>query len=180
MAVESADIEIRLSTQSATEGDDQASTPAESIGGYMSTTPLVDATLENLFVNITAAEASTGKTVYRCVFVYNSHATQDWEEVKAWIVSQLDGGGLVAMGLDPAGASPGNQMSAQAEEPADDETAPDGVSFSAPTSADDALNLGTVGPEEAYPIWFRLTVPPDVEALSLDNAIFRVRGQSEP
>lgn len=180
MAVESGDIKIRLSTQSATEGDDVASTPAESIGGFMSTTDLVDATLENLFPNISAAQAAAGVTLYRCVFVLNSNASDTWEEVKAWLVSQQAGGGTVAIGLDPAGAVAGDANTAQAEAPADEETAPDGVTFSNPTTIDSALDLVELEAGEAYAIWLRLTVPPDVEALNLDNAIMRVRGVSEP
>lgn len=179
MAVESSDIKIRLSTQSATEGDDEASTPAESIGGFMSTTDLVDASLENLFPNISAAQAASGVTLYRCVFVLNS-AADTWEEVKAWLVSQQAGGGTVAIGLDPAGTVAGDSNTAQAEAPADEETPPDGVTFSNPTTIDSALDLGDLEGGEAYAIWLRLTVPPDVEALNLDNAIMRVRGVSEP
>lgn len=180
MAVESSDIEIRLSTQSATEGDDQASTPADSIGGFMSTTALVDATLENLFPNITAAQAAAGITLYRCIFVLNTNPTAAWESVKAWLVSQIAGGGTVAIGIDPAGAVARDAMSAQAEEPADDETAPDGVTFSNPTTFEGALDLGNIAADETHAVWFRLTVPPDVEALNLDNAIFQVQGVSEP
>lgn len=179
MAVESSDIKLRLSTQSATEGDDVASTPAESIGGFMSTTDVTTATLQNLFSSITAAQAAAGVTIYRCVFVLNS-AADTWEEVKAWLVSQQAGGGTVAIGLDPAGAVDGDANTAQAEAPADEETAPDGVTFSNPTTEEGALALGELEGGEAYAIWLRLTVPPDVEALNLDNAIMRVKGVSEP
>lgn len=180
MAVVSADVEIRLSTQSGAAGDSTASTPAASIGKFMSTTPLTDATLENLFRNITALEAETGITLYRCLFVLNGHATDTWESVKVWLVSQIAGGGTVSIGLDPAGASAGNQGSAQAAAPADGETAPAGVTFSQPTSIDDALAIGDLLAGECHAIWFKLTVAADVEALDLDNALFIVRGVSEP
>lgn len=179
MAVESADVEIRLSTQTGSAGNSTASTPAASIGKWMATTELTDASLENLFRNITALEAETGITLYRCLFVYNTSADL-WESVKLWLVSQIAGGGTVAVGLDPAGAVANDSGSAQAAVPADGETAPSGVTFSSPTSIDTALELGDIAAGECYAFWFRLTVPADIEALNLDNALFIVRGVSEP
>ncbi len=180
MAVQDSDIKVRLSTQSGSAGNSQASTPAASIGKYMATTDLVDASVENLFANITAAEAGTGKTVYRCIFVYNAHGSQTWQGVKAWIVSQTAGGGDLSIGLDPAGSVVNNQAGAQAAVPADDTTAPTGVTFSQPTSEDDALSLGNIVAGNCYAVWARLVVPADVAALNLDNAIIRFKGQSDP
>ena len=180
MAVQDSDIKVRLSTQSGAAGNSTASTPAASIGKYMSTTDLVDASVENLFANITAAEAATGKTVYRCVFVYNAHGSQTWQGVKAWIVSQIAGGGDIAIGLDPAGSVANNSGSAQAAVPANDTTAPTGVTFSQPTSEGDALSLGNIVAGNCYAVWARLVVPPDVAALNLDDAIIRFKGQSDP
>lgn len=178
MPITSTDVEQRLSTQTGAAGNSTASTPAASIGKWMSTTVLTDASLENLFRNITATEAEIGITLYRCLFVVNLHATGTWEQVKFWLLSQIAGGGTVAIGLDPAGAVAFDSGSAQAAAPADEETAPSGVTFSAPTSIGDALSLGDIGPEECHALWFRLTVPPDVEALALDNCLYRVRGIS--
>ena len=75
MAVQASDIKARLSTQSGSAGNTTASTPADSIGGYISTTDLIDAAVENLFANVSAADAATGRTYYRCAFLYNSHGS---------------------------------------------------------------------------------------------------------
>ena len=180
MAVSPSDIKRRLSTQSGAAGNSTASTPAASIGKYMSTTDLVDATVENLFINITAAEAAAGKTVYRCLFLYNSHGSQSMTATKIWVVSQTAGGGDISIGLDPAGAVTYNQAGAQAAIPANDTTAPSGVVFRTPTSEADALSIGTLASGKCYAVWFKLVVPIDVAALNLDNVIFRVKGQSDP
>ena len=180
MAVVSADIKKRLSTQSGAAGNSTASTPAASIGKYMSTTDIDDATVENIFSNITAAEAAAGKTVYRCFFVYNAHASQSWDSVKVWMDSQTVGGGDVTVGLDPAGAVTYNQAGAQAAVPTNDTTAPASVSFSAPTSEGAALSLGSIGALKCYAVWLRLVVPADVSSINLDNVIIKVKGQSDP
>ena len=180
MAVQDADVKVRLSTQSGAAGNTTASTPAASIGKYMSTTDVVDAVLENLFASITAAEGAAGKTVYRCAFIYNSHASQTWQSVRVWIEAQTAGGGNVTIGLDPAGVVAAGSASAQAAAPANDTTAPSGVVFSA--SADDASGLvvGNVAAGQCQAVWFRMSVPPDVAALSLDGVIVRAKGQSDP
>lgn len=180
MAVESADIKVRLSTKTGAAGNTTASTPAESLGKYISTTDLVDATLQNLFSNITAAQAAAGVTLYRCIFAYNSHGSQTWQSVVAWLLSQIAGGGDLSMGLDPAGSVPAGQAGAQAEEIADETTAPTGVTFSQPTDIADALSLGNIVAGNCHAIWFKLVVPADVAAQRLDNAIFKVQGQSDP
>lgn len=180
MAVQASDIKARLSTQSGSAGDTTASTPADSIGGYISTTDLVDAAVENLFANVSSADAATGRTYYRCVFLYNSHASQTWEAVRVWLESQTAGGGDLTMGLDPAGAVAVGASSGQAEEPADQYTAPDGVVFSNPTSYDDGIVIGDLEDGECIAVWFRLAVPPDVAALNLDTAIWAWHGISDP
>ncbi len=180
MAIEDTDIKVRLSTQSGAAGNSTASTPAASIGKYMSTTDLVGASLQNLFANITAAEAGTGKTVYRCVFIYNSHGSLTYQGVKLWLVSQLAGGGDITVGLDPAGAVTYNQAGAQAAIPANDTTAPSGVTFSNPTSEGGALSLGNIAINQCYAVWFKLVVNPDAAALNNDDVNFRVKGTSDP
>lgn len=180
MAVEASDIACRLSTQSGSEGNSEASTPAESIGGFMATTDVVDASVENLFANVAAADAATGRTYYRCAFLANTHGSQAWEAVRIWFESQTPGGGELAMGLDPAGAVALDASSAQAEAPADQYTAPDGVTFSNPTSYDDGIVIGDLEDGECIAVWFRLSVAADLAALNLDGAIWAWYGTSDP
>lgn len=180
MAVQDSDVKVRLSTQSGAAGNTTASTPAASIGKYMSTTAVVDAVLENLFISITAAEGASGKTVYRCAFLYNSHVSQTWQGVKLWMESQTAGGGDITVGLDPAGVVAAGSASAQAAAPASETTAPSGVTFSAPGDEGSALLIGNVPAGQCQAVWFRMVVPPDVAALALDNVIVRAKGQSDP
>ena len=96
MAVTADDISTRLSTTSGAAGDSTASTPAECLGKYMSTTALVNGALNNLFADITDSEAELGVTKYKCYFKTNENASDTWTGVSVWILSQIAGGGDVA------------------------------------------------------------------------------------
>ena len=180
MGATATDLKVRLSTQSGAAGNTTASTPAASIGKYISTTDLVDASVENLFANVSRADAGTGKTYYRCVFLYNSHASGTIHDTIVWLASQQAGGGDVLIGLDPAGIVPVGQAGAQADAPADQYTAPAGVTFSNPTTDADALSAGQLDAGECIAVWLRLVVQANAEAINLDNAVLRTDGAGDP
>lgn len=169
------DIEWRLSTQSGSAGDSTASTPVASIGKYMATTPITDATLGNLFPTVSPAEATAGVTRYRCLFVLNSGASA-WNNLGIWIESQTPAGGTLSVGLDPAGIKAHDSATAQAAVPADELTAPSGVTFSNAEDDASALSIGTLDPDECIAVWAKMVVPAGVEALALDDAILHLKG----
>ena len=64
------------------------SSVGESEGGSIDTaSEITDATIENLFDNVTSDEAADGLTDYRKFFVKNTHASIEWANVFAWINS---------------------------------------------------------------------------------------------
>jgi hypothetical protein len=154
------DISVRLSTKSGSAGDSLPSSPADSLGKYLSTTPLSDGGLHNLFDAVSGVEAAAGDVEYRCLFVLNE-AADSMLSVKVWIESQVAGGADIALGLDPAGASDRGDSSAQAATIADESAAPSGVTFSLPTGEGSALSVGDVAADECFAIWVRRTVPVD-------------------
>jgi hypothetical protein len=176
MAVVASDIVSRLSVKTGSAGDSTSSTPADSLGKYMSTTAIVDGSLQNLFANVDGTDAETGKTYYRCYFKKNTNAVDTWSSVLVWILSQVPGGGDIAIGLDPAGVTAHDDASAQAADIADENTVPAGVTFSTPTTDVTALSVGDVGPLECFAIWVRLSVPAGAAALALDQVIIRCEG----
>lgn len=171
---------LRLSTQDASEGNAEASLPGESIGGYMSTTALVSGSLANLLPSVTEAEAAVGKTIYRCLFLYNSDPANDWLGVKLWLASRSSYGGDVSIGLDPAGISAAGASSPQAEEPADGFTEPDGVTFSRPSTEASALVVGDMGPETCAALWVRHRIVANPPATALARAILSIYGETQP
>ena len=85
MTIVAADLKLRLSTASGAAGNTLASTAAEALGKYVSTTEIAAASLHNLFDAVTGAEAAVGAVEYRCLFVLNNHATDQLWETAVWI-----------------------------------------------------------------------------------------------
>ena len=179
MAIVAADIKMRLSTQAGAAGNAGAGTPGASIGKYMSTTDITDNVLDNLLRDITAAEDEAGITVYRCFFVYNSHASLTYKAAKVWIASQQAGGADITMGLDPGGVVTYNQAGAQATAPANELTAPASVAFTAPTTEGTALVIGDMAINKCAAVWVKAVVAPGAAAIA-DQMVITVKGNTDP
>lgn len=179
MPVATADILVKLSAPSATAGNATAQPdPNASLGKYMSSTQLVDATSDNLFDDVTGNESAAGLTEYRCLFVHNSHATSTMTATKVWLQSEVALGGTIAIGVDTTAASAAGSSSQQALNPANDTTAPSGVTFSSPTNEAGAISLGDLAPGQVRAFWVRRTVAASTAALANDGVTFRIKADT--
>lgn len=157
MAVDEADILYKLSIRTGTAGDQNAQPdPDESLGKYVSTTQHAGG-LNALFDDISGDENAASDVEYRCLFVHNADPTVTWEAVKMWIASEVAGGASVAIGVDPAAASPIGQATAQASEVVTEQDAPAGVTFSAPTTKAAGIDLGDIPAGHCRAVWVRRT-----------------------
>lgn len=178
MPITNADLLLKLSTTAGTAGNQNAQAdPNASLGKYISTTELVNADVHNLFDLITAAENVASDVEYRCFFIHNNHATLTWSLAKLWILSEVSGGAVMALGLDPAGVTNLGSASAQAATIANESTAPSGVTFSAPTSEGSALSMGNIGPGQVHAIWVRRTAQNNT-AIAGDGGSIKLRGET--
>lgn len=178
MAIVSTDLLLKLSTVAGTAGNQNAQPDVNaSLGKYISTTEIVEADVHNLFDIITAAENVASDVEYRCFFVHNSHATLTWTLAKLWLLSEVSGGAVMALGLDPAGVTNLGSASAQAATIANESTAPAGVSFTTPTTEGSALSIGDVGPGQVQAIWVRRTAQNNA-AISGDGGTLKLRGET--
>jgi len=87
MSVQSSDIKFYL-TGAGSDGGVQAD-PDASLGAYRSSTEITSAEVNNLFDNISSAEASAGDTDYRCICVKNN-SLETLFNVIAWIYAEND------------------------------------------------------------------------------------------
>lgn len=178
MPIVAGDIEFRLSTPAGSAGNSLAQAdPDASLGKYMSTTAIVDATSENLFDNVTGEENANSIVEYRCIFIYNDHPTLTLSAATVWIQSEVPGGTNIAIGLDPAGVVDRDDASAQAAEVADETTAPVGVTFTAPTSKPSGLIIGAIPALDCAAVWIRRTAS-NSAALADDGGVIRVEGDT--
>jgi hypothetical protein len=175
MPIGSSDIVYRLSVVTASAGDTTAGTPATSLGDQVSTTAITTATLNNLFDDVSGAEAAAGDVEYRCFFVLNNHGSLTLQGATAKLTSQTAGGGTIDFGLDPAAISAKGAAGAQAATIANESTAPAGVTF----NTTDQL-IGDMAPGQVKGIWVRRTVTAGASALNPDGAILNVTGDTLP
>lgn len=164
MPIIAGDIKIYLS------GGAGNTDPNAALGGVISTTELVDNNLHNLFDVVGSAEAAAGDVEYRCIYVKNTHGTLSWQNVVAWISTQSTAAIAIALA--------GEGLNGTAETVADESTAPDGETFSAPATEGAGLSLGTMAAGDAYPIWIRRTVTAAQSALSNDTAVLSLKGDT--
>lgn len=177
MTIIASDLVMRLSTTSGSAGDTTASTPAASLGKYVSSTAFVTATLANLFRQITAAEALAGITLYRCVFILNNTAGGlTLQSPTISVQSETALGGSFALATDNIAAGAKGSSSAQAALIASETTPPTGVSaFGA-----GPLSLTDLAPGTVRGVWVRYTVPAATAAINPDGAIFATTGDTLP
>tara|TARA_R110000868_G_scaffold60448_7_gene184628 strand:+ start:2076 stop:2870 length:795 start_codon:yes stop_codon:yes gene_type:complete len=120
------------------------------------------ATLANkLFADVTKAESLSGVTKYHCFALKNAHASMSMISILSWIVANTPGADTISIGLDPLTAGTGSVGPTAI---ANENTAPSGVTFVAPTSSVDAnvLALGTLTYGLCRFIWLKQIVPAGV------------------
>lgn len=176
MSVESADILVKLATDTGP-GNSEASSPNASLGGFISTTELVNDTIHNLFAEVSGNENLNELSKYRCLFVQNANNDDTFFNVRVFFSDQNPDGADAFVGVDPTAVSAVDDTDEQAVEIADEDTAPAGVSFSAPEDYDSGVVIGDLEPNEVRAIWFRRDAN-DTPAVVNDSATFRIQGES--
>lgn len=177
MPIASTDILLKLSVKTGAAGNSLAGTPDGSLGKYISTTQVADATLHNLFDLVTGAENAASESEYRCVFVHNANASIVFQNVKVYLSAEVAGGAVTAVGVDPTAASAIGATAAQALEVVDENTAPTEVAFSSPTTLAAGISLGDIGPGQCRAFWVRRTTA-NSAAQANDGVTLRIQGES--
>jgi hypothetical protein len=174
MPIVESDIKYFLSGASEDEGVQED--PDASLGNYRSSTEVEDATLNNLFDNVSGDEAAAGDTEYRAIFVQNTHATLTWLGVKLWIVAQPDER-LTKESFEVGVEPPSEQPDGYIQTIMDESTAPEDVDFSAPANKGAGISIGDLAPGEIYGIWVKRIVPEGAEVK--DSAEVQIRCEGD-
>lgn len=119
----------------------------------------VSALQNQLFDDIAKTEAYDGDVEYRCAYLVNTHSTDDFLGAKIYISTQPNGSDDLAVALDLAGIGDGSSTGV-ADTISDENTAPDpNLTFTAPSTFESAITIGTLAPGEACAFWQQRTVP---------------------
>ena len=170
MPIVAGDIVYRLS------GGASNTSPAASLGGAMSTVGggvITSGAANNLWDDVSSAEASAGDIEYRGFYVFNNHATLTWENVVVWIDS-LTSSGDTEFDIKLAAAAVNSAMVTIADEST---TPGDAGSFTRPTSKGAGLSIGNIPAQQYKGIWIRRTVNSSASAAN-DSGSIRCEGDT--
>lgn len=109
----------------------------------------------SVFDSVTDPEAGAGDVEYRAVYIKNTHLVRSWSSGVIWISSQTTSP-TTDLAIGVATQPAGSDVAAIGTE----QTAPIGVSFSAPTDEASGITIGTLAPGQARGLWLRWTVQP--------------------
>lgn len=167
MPITSTDLKFHLS------GGAANSDPNAALGGAISTTQIVDATVANLFDNVGSAESAAGDTEYRCFYVKNTHATLTLQAAKVYIQTNTPSTDTSAeIGLGTSAVNGTEQTVAN------ESTAPSAVTFSSAAGSGNALSIGNIPAGQHKAIWLKRIVNAAAAAYNSDSVIIRVEGDT--
>lgn len=123
-----------------------------SLGGVKSANT-APTSLNGLFDATSAAEAAAGDVEYRCVYLHNANGADAMTNAIVYLSANTPlAGSTIDIGVGAAAINGTEQTIA------DESTAPAGVSFSAPVTADTGLALGNIPAGQHKAIWLRRTI----------------------
>lgn len=167
MPIASSDIKYHLS------GGAGNSDPNAALGGAISTTQITDATVANLFDNVSGAEAAAGDTEYRCFYVKNNHGSLTLQGAKVWIETNTPSGDTSAeIGLGSSAVNGTEQTVAN------ESTAPGSVTFSTAAGEGNGLTIGDIPAGQHKAIWVKRIVGAGAAAYNADSFIIKVQGDT--
>lgn len=178
MAIASTDILFKYATTAGSAGNANTGAAGSSFGKYISTSVIPDASLNNLFPDVTGDENAASNVDYQCVFVHNNHSTLTLQNAVAWISTEVSGGASTALASDNITASALTSASVQAATIANKNAAPSGVStYNTSTTKSSGLALGNIGPGQVRAFWVRRTSA-NSAAQNSDGVTIRVEGDT--
>ena len=175
MAIVSTDIKFWLT--GAASVDNPQTDPNASLGGKRSSTEMVTAVLNNLFDDISGAEANAGDTEYRGIIIQNKHTSLTLYNAKAFLSVQPNGSRTTKENISIATEAVANNAIGTI---ATENDAPNGASaFSAPATYATGLALGDIVPDGEIGLWFKRVVPASTEASASANFTLVVQGDTQ-
>jgi len=146
MPIITADFALRLS------GGAGNSVADASLGGIKSST-VVSTAVDALFDAVAAADALAGDVEYRCIYLHNANGADLMTAARVWVAANTP---LAGTTLDIGVGT--SALNGTEQTVANENTAPAGVSFSAPSTAGTGLALGNIPFGQHRAIWLRRTV----------------------
>ena len=177
MAIVSTDIKFWLTGKAAEVIDYPQPDPNASLGEGRSSTEMVTAELNNLFDDISGAEAESGDTEYRGIIIQNKHASLTLYNAKAFLSVQPNGSRTTKENISIATEAVVNDAIGTI---AIENDVPMGAgAFSAPATYATGLALGDLGVNGQMGLWIKRVVPVSTEASASADFTLVVQGDTQ-
>jgi hypothetical protein len=149
--ISSSDLQWRLS------GGASNTDPLLALGGAKSSTAAGASILDNVL----SSEGTAGDIEYRCVYLHNNHGTLTALSGKVWVQANTPSADTtIDIGLGTSA------VNATEQTVADENTAPSGVSFSAPANFAAGISVADIPAGQHKALWVRRTVTAGAAAAS--------------
>ena len=178
MPIVPVDLEFHLSQPAAGRGMEDASAPAESLGGFAATT-IWGEDSHGLFPDITGSDNERGVLDVRCLFVLNRHEELSLLDAAVWMERKAEGGAFLQLAVDPTPAQPakprGKARGPQALtwDPAD----PPSLEWRDAEGRRQALPVGTIPPGHVKAFWIKRQAH-RLPAIKRDFFLLRISGDT--
>lgn len=162
MAISPSEVRWYLSNPNAASGYMGTGTPGNSLGKYMSTTQVSSVALDDIFLDLLAAQNAGLQVDYQCVFVVNFTITGNtMRNPYVWMPLQnyTPNGAKMAIGVDPIGPVPYQSSSPQASVIPNSVTAPPVAVWYGPSPVFNpgGLLIPDIPPGYAQAVWIQRT-----------------------
>ena len=158
MPITNADISFKLS------GGAANADPLAALGGAKSSVAIVTNTLNNLFATASAAELSAGSVKYACVYIHNLNGSVACTAGVVYLsLNTPSADTTVEIGLGTSAVNGTEQTIANTN------TAPSGVSFSAPSTAGTGISVPDIPAGQHKAVWVKLTINAGASAFENDG-----------
>lgn len=156
--------------------------PNASLGNYRATSLITTALDNNLFADVSGADAAAGATHYRAIAFHNAHATLPLTSCKVWI--QVDtGNGEDDIKFDVEAPTTPSETAGYIQTIGDEDTAPTGLggwsdATSKATGKTCPNGAGEVGAGEWFGIWLQRIISVGASAAAAEAVTIRVEGDT--
>jgi len=134
---------------------------AGSTGGTISALQIVDATLNNLFPDVSGDGAVTGQKDYRKVFVKNNHSTLTLMNPLLWLLRQAQDDDVCSIALGTV-----------------NDSNPTSLNFVSPLDKTSGLSFPDLAPGQSQGFWILRTTPPNAKAFPAASIQVVVEGDT--
>lgn len=155
--------------------------PNASLGNYRASSQITSGSDNNVFDDVSGAEASSGDTEYRAIAFHNNHGSLALTSCKVWIsVDTGNGEDDISFDVEAPSAS---ETTGAIQTIANESTAPTGLggwsdATSKATGKDCPLTSNEVGNGEWFGIWLRRIISASASAAAAEAVTIRVEGDT--